>query len=136
VGNEPITSGRDTATDSNPAAQPEPLDCRALLAEVGGDFELLASLAALFDEQAALQMTELRGAIECGDANRLNQAAHALKSMIGIWRQGGAYELAAHLEEMGREAIIEGAALDGQRLDQALRQLQRQIGALLATKEQ
>jgi CheY-like chemotaxis protein/HPt (histidine-containing phosphotransfer) domain-containing protein len=113
----------------------QPLDRAALLEELGGDLGLLAEMAEIFERQAALRMNELSAAIARGDAVRIEEAAHALKSMIGIWQQGAAFEQAAQLEHSGRDRAIGDAVSRHHALERQLWELQRQIALLLATGE-
>lgn len=117
-----------------PQAAPA-LDVSALLEEVGGDRTLLFELAALFEEQAALRVQELGAAVAQADAEAIDHCAHALKSMIGLWQRGAAYELAASLERIGRERRLEDSAHAYQHLSEALGQLLQNVHTLVHTGE-
>jgi HPt (histidine-containing phosphotransfer) domain-containing protein len=50
---------------------------------------------------------ELRAALQAGDANALERAAHSLKGAVMICGADGVAHLAAQLESIGREARLE-----------------------------
>jgi CheY-like chemotaxis protein len=122
---------RRAAKAAQAHAVPSALDVDALLEEVDGDRTLLANLAALFEEQARARMRELADAVGQSDGERVDHAAHALKSMIGLWQRGASYELAADLERMGRERTLDSAAQMLAHLSEALGELQGHIHELL-----
>jgi HPt (histidine-containing phosphotransfer) domain-containing protein len=51
----------------------------------------------------------MREAITAGDANRIQRTAHNLKGEIGLFGATIAYNLAAALETLGREAQLDKA---------------------------
>ena len=105
------------------AEREPPLDARALLEEAGDDRDLLMRMIAIYREEAPVVEARLAEAVMQGRAEEINQAAHALKSMIGHWRQGRAYQAAARLEALGRRGDVaaSGAVYD---------ELRREMGAL------
>ena len=51
----------------------------------------------------------IRTAIECGDSDSLEHAAHKLKGVVREFRAYDAYERAAKLETLGREDKVDDA---------------------------
>ncbi|HYG63959.1 MAG TPA: response regulator [Thermoanaerobaculia bacterium] len=100
------------------------LDRAALMAEAGGDGELLERLVAIFREEAARLLAEIRQAAVRGDGTRLSDAAHALKGTAGHWSRGAVFRAAARLENRELGVDPEAAAAD-------IKELQREIPRLL-----
>jgi CheY-like chemotaxis protein len=101
----------------------ERLDRAAILEQMGGDADLLREVIGLFLEKQENQMTELREAIDCGDAERLEQAAHTLKGSLGHFHAHSSIRAALRLEEIGRSGEMNGAR-------EALAEMERQISRL------
>jgi two-component system, sensor histidine kinase and response regulator len=123
---------RGTERPADPASPPtlDPaLDLRALLEETGADRVLLARLVAIYREETPAVLARLQralSALEVGvddDASEeLNQAAHALKSMLGHWqRRGRAFDAAGRLEEIGRQGGLSGRPDEARRVYDQLR---------------
>jgi HPt (histidine-containing phosphotransfer) domain-containing protein len=94
------------------SADPDPvLDAVALdrLRESVGD-EFVGELAATFLEDAPVQLSTLRGALERGDAEEAHRAAHTLKSNGATFGAQGFSELCRRLEDVARDGGLEGAA--------------------------
>jgi HPt (histidine-containing phosphotransfer) domain-containing protein len=77
-------------------------DRSVALSRVGGDAELLKEIAVLFLDDYPKSMSDLRAAIECGDAKRVERAAHSLKGSVSNFGARSAVDAALHLETMGR----------------------------------
>jgi CheY-like chemotaxis protein len=95
----------------------------AALSHVGGDRELLRELVSLFLAECPRWMADLRQAIASGDSTRLKIAAHTLKSPMGHFAAGAAFDTAQKLEVMGREGNLTGA-------NEALVELEREVKRL------
>lgn len=104
-------------------ADGESLDRLAILERLGGDADLLREVAGLFLEKQEKQLREIRDAIDCGDASRLEQAAHTLKGSLGNFHAHASIRTASLLEEMGRSGELDGAR-------EALAEMERQIDRL------
>jgi HPt (histidine-containing phosphotransfer) domain-containing protein len=63
-----------------------------------------------FCEYYPAKMARLREAIEAGDQAGIAAAAHALRGVPALFGAEDAEQIVAHLEGMGREAGLEGAA--------------------------
>jgi len=109
---ESLGLGIATESAAAPEAAPAPqagIDHRAILDEAGGDVALLRRLAALFKKESDRLLRELKRAVEDRDREAIQFAAHALKSSVGHWGQGEAFQEARTLEEMARSGKIAGA---------------------------
>lgn len=113
---------------------PAGLDVAALLEGVSGDRKLLRELIELFLADAPRLLARVKRAIVRGDADRLKQAAHALKGSIGNFGSASAFEAARRLETFGREkdltaarSAIDAFELEVKKLRQALGELKRNL---------
>jgi signal transduction histidine kinase/HPt (histidine-containing phosphotransfer) domain-containing protein len=100
-----------------------PVDLTTLMGIVDGDKALLGELSQIFLQDYPIQMTELRKAIEKGDAYQLERAAHSLKSALGTIGAKSAWTLAGELETMGRTSRLDEAASILQQLTAELERL-------------
>jgi len=117
------------------APPPEPvaaagLDHRAILDEAGGDVTLVRRLAALFKKESDRLLLELKRAVERKDREAIQFAAHALKSSVGHWGQGEAFQEARTLEEMARAGKIAGAQRGCASLTERVVRLQKEVSSL------
>jgi PAS domain S-box-containing protein len=78
------------------------MDEAALLAGLDGNRTLLRDMARLFVADCPKQLTEIKVAIQVGDAERLRRAAHTLKGSVGNFAAQRAFEIAAQLETLGK----------------------------------
>ena len=80
----------------------EPVDAAVLagLRELG-DAELVADLAGMFLGDAEARLAALRGALENGDADTVERAAHTLKGSSGNMGAARMAAVCAELEEAG-----------------------------------
>lgn len=90
------------------------MDHNAALSRVGGDEELLKELALLFMEEYPRLMSDLRDAYGQGDLLRVERAAHSLKGSVANFGAKEIIDLAAAIEDAGREndASTVGAKLE------------------------
>jgi len=86
-----------------------PIDLTEALGMVDGDRALLRELASLLVEDCPHRIQELRGAVEAGDAPRIERAAHAVKGAVATFGAAGVHQRAAELETIGREARVAAA---------------------------
>jgi HPt (histidine-containing phosphotransfer) domain-containing protein len=77
-------------------------DYPALLAQVGGDVELLREIVNLFNEEYPRGLAEIRDAVERKDSRTLEHAAHTLRGAVSNFHAKSAVETARLLEGMGR----------------------------------
>ena len=81
---------------------PEELDRPAILERIGGDEEDLRQLAAMFMEESAELLQQIRAAVADKQGPLLRRAAHSLKGAVGIFGGDGVFRAAQKLEEIGR----------------------------------
>ena len=127
--------GLGITLDNAVVPPPEPataagLDHRAILDEAGGDVTLVRRLAALFKKESDRLLLELKRAVERKDREAIQFAAHALKSSVGHWGQGEAFQEARTLEEMARAGKIAGAQRGCASLTERVVRLQKEVSSL------
>jgi PAS domain S-box-containing protein len=106
--------------EAPPPAHPVELNRKEMLKRVGGDEELLRSLADLFIESLAGQLAALRESINGGDAASLRRHAHTLKSAVAMFGAADAIGAAEVLEKIGMKKDLTGADDAWRRLVAAL----------------
>ncbi len=116
-----------------PAEEAPLLDQTEALGRVGGDWDLLKSLAEVFFDSYPAQLAQLREAVGRGDAPTVYRLAHTLVGAVGIFGAKPAVETAARLERMGREGNLAGAEEAWKGLDAALTRLKPALTALTET---
>jgi signal transduction histidine kinase/CheY-like chemotaxis protein len=120
------------ANDSSGEGDGPILDVAEALRRVGGDRELLKSLAEEFLDSYPGQAEQLREAIGRCDGPVVNRLAHTLAGSVGIFGARSAAVAAAQLEAMGREGNLDGAEEARKRLDNAVADLRTALTALTA----
>ena len=91
----------------------------AALALVDGDRELLGELVGVFLEEYPGQLASVRDAVERRDPQGLRRTAHLLKGSLSAFGGNPAFNIAAHLETLGMEEDMVGAAADLTKLERA-----------------
>jgi PAS domain S-box-containing protein len=106
----------------------------AALERLGGDDELLGQLVAVFLESYPAQLSELRHAVDAGDAGAIRRRAQALRCAVGFLADEEAVEAAVQVEAA---ADHPGPALDRalQGLEAALARLQARLTALRGSRD-
>ena len=104
---EGATEGGD-APNAAPPLDPEMIETLRSLQEEG-EPDLLAELAGMFFDDAALRLKELRDAIGEADAGRVRGAAHALKGSSGNMGATRMHEVCAELEGAGESGDLAAA---------------------------
>ncbi len=100
---------------------------------MGGDWELLKSLAEDFFGSYPAQLAQLQEAIGRGDGKTVYRLAHTLVGAVGIFGARPAAEAATRLETMGREGQLAAAEEAWKRLNAALGRLTPALSALTET---
>lgn len=77
-----------------------------VLERTGGDREFLVELVSLYLDQQVPLLREIELAIDAGDHNKIEHAAHALRGAIGNFSDQEAYEAALRLERMARAGTL------------------------------
>ena len=117
----PASAKTVTKKSSEPVADPVALDRSTLLARLGGNVRVLVEILQIVPEQFTKLMGELRGAVAQRDGKRIQAIAHTLKGTLANLSASGGHEAAEGLEQLARSG-------DLQRVDEAFRILQNQIG--------
>ena len=84
-------------------------DERVALTHTGGDRTLLRDVIALFQSDSPSLLRRVERAVRARDTVGLRAAAHALKGSIAIVGSKAGRELAAELEQMGRDGQLDRA---------------------------
>jgi two-component system, sensor histidine kinase and response regulator len=112
-------------------AAPVPIDVPAALARVEGDDGLLKELAVAFLQDCPGRLDLLRTAIEAGDHEQTERAAHSLKGVLGIFGATAAEALTLELERLGRQRQLETAPRTLARLNQELARVTASLSDLV-----
>ncbi len=107
-----------------------PVPRAQLLSRVGGDVELLAEMARLFEGNAGLLLEALREAAERGDTESLQFAAHQLRGSAANFDAQGVCAAADELENLGRRGNLDGAAGILQKLQEEMAKLLTELKQL------
>ncbi len=104
-------------------------DREAMLAELGGDEDLLVELVDTMKSEAPKLLREVQLAVEAADPALVARAAHTLKGAISNFGAQAAAEAAFQLEQMGRAGQLSGvvsalATLEAE-VDGLIRELER-----------
>jgi signal transduction histidine kinase len=116
-------TGRFSIQSQLMAAAELPVDLTTLRGIVDGDKALLAELGQIFLEDSQVQMTELRKALDRGDACQLERIAHSLKGALGTIAAVKAQTLAHELETISHTAHLDNAANILQQLTAEIKRL-------------
>jgi CheY-like chemotaxis protein len=107
-----------------------PLDRDAALERVGGNRELLRQLVAVFRDDCARLVPELKTALAAGVAADVRRAAHTLKGMVAFFGAAAATASAARLEALAGAGESAGAGGELETLLGELGRLQSALGSL------
>ncbi len=99
------------------------------LQTMGFDDAAIRKLVRTFLDTVPPRLDTLRQALEQGEATRVQQTAHSLKGSLNVFGVRSAIEMAAQLEQVGREGRLD----QGQVL---LRQLSEEIATLMTAMRQ
>jgi CheY-like chemotaxis protein len=119
-------SQRDPAQPVSASAGAE-VDWPAALAGVGGRRALLLELIGLFFQEYPELLARIARAIAADDAANLQLYAHRLKGSLRYFGDSPAANLAAQLEQLGREGHVARATSPSQQLRAALDQIVPQL---------
>jgi HPt (histidine-containing phosphotransfer) domain-containing protein len=111
---------------------PNIFDLDDALEKVGGDREILEEILVVFSETFPDQLSELKNAIDNGDAPIVERAAHTLKGSVGTFSAKKALETAFRLETMGRDGELQEAEAVYSKLKQEVEELDAALRATLS----
>ncbi len=111
---------------------PNIFDLDDALERVGGDREILEEILVVFSETYPDQLSELKDAIDNGDAPIVERAAHTLKGSVGTFSAKKALETALRLEIMGHDGQLQEAAAVYSILEQEVEELEAALRTTLS----
>ena len=114
-------------------AEKDPIDWAIASNLTGGDEDLLDELAALFPEESSRHAETIRSALQLGDQDALQRAAHTLKSSAKLFGAEALSALAQQIEALAGQAKIEQVENILPELDS---ELERVILAMKRRREQ
>ena len=121
------------ADASSPSAVTDAvLDREEALQRVGGDPNLLRSLAAMFLESSPAQLAELREAAARGDLKAVRRLGHTLRGSVGIFGARAAFAAAEHVEGIAQNGNAADTASACAALENEVRRLRPALAALTA----
>jgi CheY-like chemotaxis protein/HPt (histidine-containing phosphotransfer) domain-containing protein len=110
-----------TKREEKPAAvRPARFDPRPLLRRINDDSDLFRELIHLFQEDCPRMMETLRAAVESGNADSVEHAAHHLKGSVSNFAAADVVQAAQHLELLGRHGDLREARDAYHALEQSL----------------
>jgi PAS domain S-box-containing protein len=101
--------GTRVMSSSNDGPRDPGYDLHAALESLDNDVDLLISQMSFFLNDGPVLMTQIDQAIQRTDAHQLQLAAHRLKGMLARYAFHEAAELAAALEQHGKQGVLDGA---------------------------
>jgi two-component system, sensor histidine kinase and response regulator len=117
-------SGVTLPDSPGPGPSDDPLDLAAALERLDGDRQLLEELAALFLEESAQNLREIRKAFQAGEARLLERLAHTVKGASANIGATLVARAAADLEKVGRSRNLAGAESPLSKLEAELTRLE------------
>jgi len=128
---EPAPTRDDPQDDPGPA-----FDRDELLSRTERDAELIRSLVEVFRSDGPNLVAAIEAALDDGDAQRLENAAHTLKGALGVFGARASVERAIRMEGFGRDGELDearalyGKLRDGvEALEEELREFAAQYSA-------
>jgi len=103
------------------------IDTKALLEGVDNDTVFLAELVSLFLRENPRLLDEIRNAVQDGDTDLLQGAAHTLKSMVGNFAADRAFQAASKLETIGMSGNMTGAGDALENLEKEMDRLRKAL---------
>jgi HPt (histidine-containing phosphotransfer) domain-containing protein len=110
----------------------EVFDKEELLEELDDDWEFLEESVEMLKEDAASLLAQLRAGVDNQDAEVVWQSAHTIKSMVGNFAAGPAFEVAYRIETRGRADELDTIPAELDQLETELQRLTSALEALLA----
>lgn len=108
-------------------------DKEELLEELDDDWEFLEESLEMLKEDSVGMLAQIRVGVDNGDADAVWQNAHTVKSMVGNFAAGPAFETAYAIETRGRAQDLDAIGAQVDQLDTELQQLILALEALLAS---
>ena len=108
VSNAEATGSRHETT-SQVTSSSDVIDYEIALEQIPGGMEAVLEMSQLLLTECPRLMNELRAALDAGDANCVQRAAHTLKGSASVFGAKYVVEYAARIEKMGRSENLHDA---------------------------
>ena len=108
------------------------IDYEMALGRVGGDRDLLAELAGMFEEEYPRLLEGVRIGLRTGNGDAVNAAAHQLKGLLAQFGADRARDAAYALEAAGRAGDLHQAAEAFTELERLMEKLQPELRAMIS----
>ena len=108
------------------------MDYQMALERVGGDRQLLAELAGMFEEEYPQLLDGVRTGLRTADGNAVNRAAHQLKGLLAQFGADRARNAAHMVESAGRAGDLKQAAEAFGELERLMEKLQPELSAMIS----
>jgi CheY-like chemotaxis protein len=125
----PLTSAPTVATQG---VTDDGFDFAEALEQMDNDRDLFREVVELFNREVPDLLQRIRTAVEQGEASELEQAAHKMKSSVGIFGKNAAFELLKDLECRGEENRLTGAAEQVADLEQRIARLTARLEEVIS----
>src|SRR5437660_4512183 len=123
-------TGAEASANRNGLPRKPAFDVSSLLTSFDGDFDSVRKLADVFAEASVGQLNQIREAIENGDSQTVELAAHSLKGAVANFRAPAAVEAAARLESIGCSGDLSDAAPSFADLKKEVERLNEELATL------
>ena len=133
-----LVQRQDLASDDppRPADDLQIVNRDELLERVDGDLEFLTQLRELFRSGYPEALREIDAAIQAGDPEGLQRAAHGLKGMVANLAGRSAFDAALRLEQMSRDRDLTDSGPARASLEHALEQLDIALARVAAGEQE
>jgi HPt (histidine-containing phosphotransfer) domain-containing protein len=108
------------------------IDRESLLDQFAGDVDLLNDIIETFLAHSPALVAELREAVACRDARRVEYAAHSLKGSVANFGKTPAVDAAYCLERMGADARLDEVDTVFAQLQDRLREVELDLQHIAA----
>lgn len=108
------------------------IDYEMALGRVGGDRELLAELAAMFEEEYPQLLDGVRTGLRAGNGTAINAAAHQLKGLLAQFGADRARDAAFLVETAGRAGELKQAGEAFTELERLMEKLLPELRAMIS----
>ena len=126
---DPAKISDDRANGAQPA-ELMVFDSESALSRVEGDVGLLEEVVRLYLDEAPGMLSEVRHALDRGEGDGIERAAHRLRGSVAIFGAERSVEAARTMEELGRQRDLTGAEEAWPRLAEEIGRLDRSLEPL------
>ncbi|MGE5386592.1 MAG: Hpt domain-containing protein [Betaproteobacteria bacterium] len=99
------------------------LDRTTILGRLGGDEELLGTMADMYLQEYENYCQGLRAAVQSGDAKLLQREAHTLKSLMATFADEPGSALALEIQMQAESGQLAGVEAKAEALEAAIRRM-------------